>query len=247
MQRLHLAGLLAILNLGISYAYLEPVLSVCKRNDPELDKCIADVVERIRPNLASGKYGSANEHPKIEPIIFEKMRIDRGPSFSANFSNLAIRGASKFVLKKLRTNAAENSLTANVILPTLDVLGKYVLNMNILVLRIAGQGDVKATLNNTKAILRLEYFKEKINDKDTFRFRPVDVKIKFDKAQFYLSNLFNGDPTLERVGNDAINANPHVLLDEVKQSFEENLSDSFTKLGNSLLRDIDAKEFFPED
>lgn len=246
MQPLYIAGLLVILNLGLSYAYLEPALTVCKRKDPNLDKCIADVVERIRPNIASGNYGSDKQLPTLEPVVIEKIRIESGPSFSANFSNLAIGGASQFIIKKLKTNMDRKQINVSVILPSLDVNGKYSLNMNILVLRISGKGDLKAVLNDTKAILKLEFYTENVDGKDLVRFRPIDLKLKFDKATFYLTNLFNGDPTLEKVGNEAINENPMVLLDEVKPSFEENLSIKFTELANSLVKDAVLSEIFPE-
>lgn len=93
----------------------------------------------------------------------------------------------------------------------------------------------------------MEYYTENVDGKDLVRFRPIDLKIKFDKAaSFYLTNLFNGDPTLEKVGNEAINENPMVLLDEVKPSFEENLSIKFTELANSLVKDAELSEIFPE-
>lgn len=125
----------------------EPTLSVCKRKDPNLDKCIQDVVERIRPNVASGNYGSSNVLPKLEPVVIEKIRIERGNTFGANFSNLVIAGAGQFVIKKLKTNLDDRKINVSVILPSLDVKGKYSLNMNILVLRIAGKGDISATLS----------------------------------------------------------------------------------------------------
>lgn len=238
--------LLLVLNVEFSYAYLEPVLSVCKRKDPNLDKCIQDVVERIRPNVASGDYGSSNVLPKLEPVVIEKIRIERGSTFAANFSNLVISGIPKFVIKKIKTNLDDAKINVSVILPSLDVKGKYSLNMNILVLRIAGKGDISVTLNETKAILRMEYFTERVGDQDLVRFRPIDLKLKFDKARFYLSNLFNGDPTLERVGNDAINENPMVLLDEVKESFEQSLGEKFTEIANSVVKDATLNEIFPE-
>ncbi|XP_058453611.1 circadian clock-controlled protein daywake-like [Malaya genurostris] len=247
MTRLIFAGLLLlVLNLGFSYAYLEPVLSVCKAKDPNLDKCIVEIIERIRPSIASGNYGSEIQHPRIESMILEQIRIERGPSFSANFSDLMINGSSKFIIKKLKTDLSQKQINVSVILPVLDVLGKYALNMNILVLRIIGKGDINVQLNDTKAILRLQYFTEQVDGKDLVRFRPIDLKLKFDKASFYLQNLFNGDPMLEKVGNDAINENPHVLLDEVKSSFEEGLSEKFTGIANSLVKDSELKEIFPE-
>ena len=84
------------------FPFAEPVLTVCKRKDPNVDKCITDIVERIRPNIASGSYGSGNQHPKLEPVVIDRISIERGPSFSANFSKLSIGGASQFIIKKLK-------------------------------------------------------------------------------------------------------------------------------------------------
>lgn len=90
--------------------------------------------------------------------------------------------------------------------------------------------------------MQMKYFYQ---DDSTVQFQPIAVKLKFDKARFQLQNLFNGDPTLGRVGNEAINQDPHVLLDEVKPAFEESLGKYFTDIANAAVAGASEQEILP--
>ncbi|XP_055642799.1 circadian clock-controlled protein daywake-like [Toxorhynchites rutilus septentrionalis] len=234
-----------VLNLAVGFTKIAPVLEVCKRNDPALGQCIINVVEKIRPNIASGNYGENRNAPPLDPLLIDKIDIDHGPSFRANLRDISIAGVSGFVIRKIRDDVPNRMFNISAKLPSLLVKGKYDLDMNILLLKISGRGPFNLTLDDTLVSLKVKYFLEPKDGKNYLKFHPVGLKIKFNDARFYLKNLFNGDPALEEIGNQAINANPHVLLDEVKPSLMDKLTLSLTEISNAVVAGGEEDELLP--
>lgn len=241
------SALIVVSSLAVCLAEVAPVLEICGRDDANLGECIMKVVDKIRPNIANGDYGGGRTAPKLDPFSIEKVDIDHGPSFRAKMRNVTIVGLSKFVLKKIRPDLPNKRFLISATVPTCFVRGKYELNMNILLLKINGKGDFNLTLDNTLVNMMVQYYIEPKGGKNYFKFRPVELKIKFDKAQFYLKNLFGGDPSLEAIGNQAINANPHLLLDEVKPAMKDKLQESLTYISNSVVEGAEEDELLPKN
>lgn len=239
------SALIVVSSLAVCFAEVAPVLEICNRDDANLGECIMKVVDKLRPNIANGDYGGGRTAPKLDPFAIEKVDIDHGPSFRAKMRNVTIDGLSKFVLKKIRPDLPSKRFLISATVPTCFVRGKYELNMNILLLKINGKGDFNLTLDNTLVNMMVQYYIESKDGKNYFKFRPVELKIKFDKAKFYLKNLFGGDPTLEEIGNQAINANPHLLLDEVKPAMKDKLQESLTYISNSVVEGAEEDELLP--
>ncbi|XP_055546855.1 uncharacterized protein LOC129731113 [Wyeomyia smithii] len=238
-------GLVVALNLAFACSEVSPVLQVCSVSDPNMGQCIANVVDKLRPNIASGNYGEGRVAAKLDPYYIEQLKIDHGPSFRANLNNVNVEGISQFEVRKIREDLANKRFNITAKLPSLLVYGKYDLNMNILLLRISGKGNFNLTLDNTLVSLKLQYDLDPKDGKNYIKFKPVDMRLKFDGAQFYLQNLFNGDPVLEKVGNQAINSNPHVLLEEVRPSIEGHLRESLTEISNTVVKGAEERELLP--
>ncbi|EDS40022.1 conserved hypothetical protein [Culex quinquefasciatus] len=242
-MKIFVVGLVVVLCCGSGYARLAPVLTACSSGDPDFEKCVKAVVERIRPAIAAGNYGEGQpKAPPLEPISIDQMAIDRGAGFRCKLSDVKIAGAGDFTMRRVKLNKGEKMFNVSVRIPTMLVKGQYELDMQILVLKISGRGDFSLDLNNTLCNMQLKYF---FKDDSTVQFQPIAVKLKFDKARFQLQNLFNGDPTLGRVGNEAINQDPHVLLGEVKPAFEESLGKYFTDIANAAVAGASEQEILP--
>ncbi|XP_058820715.1 protein takeout-like [Topomyia yanbarensis] len=237
-----------ILRIDTIQGTLPGILSMtCSRTDPNFDRCVRAVVENIRPNIAVGNYGPGQPRaPSLEPIFVEKMVIDHGSSFQAKLSNVTIKGAGGFVIGKIKLNWEEKSISVGVKLPKMLVNGKYTMDMRLLLLRITGQGDFDLRLDDTLCNLKLKYFYVPGADgQQTVQFQPIQVRLKFVKGRFNLENLFNGDKTLGQVGNNVINEDPLVLLEEVRAAFEESLGKIFTAIANSAVSGATEQELLP--
>ncbi|XP_055639589.1 circadian clock-controlled protein daywake-like [Toxorhynchites rutilus septentrionalis] len=238
-------AVIVALNLAVGYADISPVIEVCNRTDPALAKCLFEVVDKLRPNIASGDFGENRTAAPLDPFEIDRIDIDRGKSLKASLTNITIYGITGFVLRKIRHNLAERKFNISARLPSVQVKGQYDLSMTILVLKLTGKGPFNMTFNDTLVNLKIHYYLEPEDGRNYIKFHPIGLKIKFKDAQFYLKNLFNGDPVLEQIGNQAINANPHVFLDEVKPALIEKLSKSLTDISNAVVEGSEEDELLP--
>lgn len=78
------------------------------------------------------------------------------------------------------------------------------------------------------------------------KFTELTLKVAVGKGRFHLDNLFNGDPVLSELGNQFINENMDLFLEEMIPGFEKNLAKTFLETANSVLKDVTFDEMFPD-
>ncbi|XP_043274343.1 putative beta-carotene-binding protein [Venturia canescens] len=233
---------------GIALAALPPYIKPCKRSDPELDLCITKAIENLREKLAVGI--PELEAPAIEPLKLDQIRLLRGPQgarLDINLTDIQVSGPSKFKVRDLRANVDDVSFTFKVSFDTLSFRGKYQIDARLLLLRLAGAGDLTGSFSgyDSDVILRAEKIIK--GDKVYLNFEKIKLVIKVGKANVYLSNLFGGDPILGPASNQVLNSNSHLFLDEVKPVLETALADVFTDVTNKITGSFTYDELFPDD
>ncbi|XP_055546850.1 uncharacterized protein LOC129731109 [Wyeomyia smithii] len=215
---------------------------VCSRSDPELSKCITNVMNSIRFNLAEGDFGYGPLAPTLDPYRIKLLDIENGQSFKVLLRNTTIGGIGDYQIENLRQDLSQKKFTFRLKLPTLLTKGKYDLNMYIFLLRVYGKGDFNMTLIDTIADMTAQYFLQEQDGKNYVKFRPMDVRLQFGKASFYLDNLFDGDQNLGQIGNSAVNNYPYLLLDQVKTGIETHLRRSVTTMANAIVNGAEENE-----
>lgn len=78
------------------------------------------------------------------------------------------------------------------------------------------------------------------------RFDTLQVKIKIGQQKINLDNLFNGDPVLGQIGNQIINDNSDLFLQEIVPGLEQSLSKTFLNIANQILENATFGEMFPD-
>lgn len=71
------------------------------------------------------------------------------------------------------------------------------------------------------------------------------IKIFIGKKTIKLTNLFQGNPGLEQIGNAFINGNSDFFLTDVYPSIENSLSEFFTDTANRITGEASFDELFP--
>lgn len=132
-----------------------------------------------------------------------------------------------------------------IFLPKLEYKGKYSLKIKLLLLDIAGKGDVTGSLDNTRARVRLRGVRYQKDGQTYMKFEKFLFKIQVNSSKIHLDNLFNGDPTLGQIGNQFINDNIDLFLSEVTPGLEKSLAETFTEVANDILRYATLDEIFP--
>ncbi|OWR42242.1 seminal fluid protein CSSFP066 [Danaus plexippus plexippus] len=129
----------------------------CKRNDPELEKCILAAVEVVRPRLLNG-IPEVNI-PTLEPFNVPTLKLDRTANnlrLKANIKNMKAVGGSKFTIEKFRLNL-NNKYVAEIKLsiPKLVVTADYdVKGSRILTLDISGQGRFRSNITGITVVAK---------------------------------------------------------------------------------------------
>lgn len=253
---------------SVAYSALPSQFKLCSRNDPKVEQCIISAVDHIRKNLAEGDFGEGFDVPKLEPLYVEQMKMQRGQDFQAVFNKVNVYGASTFKIDRLQSKPSNLSFDLVTSIPKLNFTGKYSLKMKLLFLELQGKGDIKGMLTNTKLSIKIRGYTETnksaangtatngtttngtatngTDSKQYVRFNRLGIRLKIEGGRFQLDNLFNGDPVLGQVGNQVINDNSRLFLDELIPGLERNLSRLFTEIVNNLLRTATIDEMFPE-
>lgn len=235
----------AILRIDSVLGALPSSIQVCRRSNPEINKCIVDSVNALRPLLASGKISNDFSIPPLEPLALATVNMDRGSEFKATFSDLLVTGPSKFQIDNLKVNLEKLTFDFNIYLPKLSFHGKYDLKIKLLLLNIAGTGDLKGVLEHSRA--RVKLYNERYNKdgQQYMRVKRLVVKIQIEKGQFDMKDLFNGDKVLSQVGNQFINDNSRLFLDELTPGLERSLSETFKNTANEILQLATMDDIFP--
>lgn len=83
------------------------------------------------------------------------------------------------------------------------------------------------------------------NGQTYLNFEKFQIKIIPGKNTVQLTNLFQGNPGLEEIGNSFINGNSDFFLSDVYPSLETSLSELFTRMANQITADASYDELFP--
>jgi len=237
-------GLLA--SLTICSGKLPASIHVCSRNDANLNQCIIDSVKELQPRLGSGKLDPNFVVPALEPLSLDNIKMDRGQEFKAQFTDLLVTGPSTFNIEKMKVNLEVPTFDFIINIPKLEFVGKYSLKIRILVLNIQGQGDMNGSFENSRARVKMRATKYQKNGQTYMKFERFNLKIQIGKNKLHLKNLFNGDPSLGQIGNQFINENSELFLNEIIPGLEKNLAEIFTKTANDIVANASFDEMFPD-
>lgn len=234
-----------VLRIESIHGALPSTIQVCRRSNPDINKCITDSVNSLRPRLATGKISDDFSIPPLEPLALASVNMDRGSEFKATFSDLLVSGPSQFQIDNLKVNLDKLTFDFNIYLPKLSFRGKYDLKIKLLLLNIAGTGDLKGVLENSQARVKLFGERYEKDGKPFMRAKRLAVKIQIEKGQFDMKDLFNGDAVLSQVGNQFINDNSRLFLDELTPGLERSLSETFKNTANEILQLASMDDIFP--
>jgi Haemolymph juvenile hormone binding protein (JHBP) len=83
------------------------------------------------------------------------------------------------------------------------------------------------------------------NGQTFLNFEKFNIKIIPGQTNIKLTNLFQGNPGLEEIGNAFINGNSDFFLTDVYPGIENSLSEMFTNIANKITGEASFDELFP--
>ncbi|KAM3960178.1 uncharacterized protein ACR2FA_005810 [Aphomia sociella] len=220
----------------------------CNRNDPEINKCILDGIEAMRPYLKQGIPEVSI--PPIEPFIVPTLKLDR------NVPNLRLKatvrqakafGAGDFKIEKLKLNlnnkyAAEIKLT----IPKLMVIAEYdVKGSRLLTLDINGKGKLRGNFTGITVVAKAV---AKPIERDGVQYLQADkviAKVRVNHGQVAVDD--SERPVAATSAAAFFNASPRIVLDVVSPLIDETSAAVAKKFMNKILASVPIKELLIGD
>ncbi|RZF35693.1 hypothetical protein LSTR_LSTR010014 [Laodelphax striatellus] len=199
----------------------------CKRNDLDLGACLQRTVEKLRPHLKTGIPDL--QLPPYDPLFLPSVTLSelsprKAVRFMATFTDLYAYGAHKSLLKEISVDLKKPSLRARFVFPKLRLVANYVIDGQVLIVPIKGDGKANCNFTNVDAdILLTGKYVQKMK-KQHFSVMESNVTLSIGGAQLYFGNLFNGNKELGDATNVFINKNWQEIIDEIKPVIEDSVA-----------------------
>lgn len=138
--------------------------NLCKKNDPNLDKCLKTSLQAVIPELGDGypKF----RIPAIEPFELPSLEIDHGKGTKSSVSidlklkDVKIMGLTSATIESLKMDVDNYKLTGKIgFSKPIEITGQYTVNGKVLVLPITGNGPCKILLSTYNVLqYYVQYF-----------------------------------------------------------------------------------------
>ncbi|XP_050537909.1 circadian clock-controlled protein daywake-like [Daktulosphaira vitifoliae] len=232
---------------SISGRSLPSFIKACRRNDANINNCIKNMLETLRPYAVNG---IPEMHvPPLDPISIPLITLNQGTNsvnFKAVFTNLKGYGGKDFQTKNVRINLKENTFDVDLFFPNFQIDSKYEINGKILMLPIKGNGLFVGNFSNIDTSLRIVLKTEKRkNGKLHYDFKEKNINLNIGNAKINFSNLFNGNKEMSNNVNRFINENWRSLLQETKPLFEDTVLAMFVNIYKPVFDMYSIDELFP--
>ncbi|XP_050540297.1 uncharacterized protein LOC126904935 [Daktulosphaira vitifoliae] len=223
------------------------MLRVCHRSDPNLNDCVKESIEELRPYLAEGIPELFI--PSCEPLFIPEVVMNQGNKGSVSvqsiYRNIRVYGPSQFVLKSVKVDLEKEKIRIKVWLPFLRMTADYSIEGRILMLPISGAGLSEGNYTNIEANVVVQANTIQLKGKKHFNVQDVAIDFQIGHASIYLSDLFDGDTELGDAMNTFLNDNWRHVAQEFKPILEETIGDLFKKFANKLYHKFPKDDILP--
>ncbi|KAK2576594.1 hypothetical protein KPH14_005264 [Odynerus spinipes] len=223
---------------------LPEFIHVCKRSDANVEACVTESVEYLKPYLQKGV--AEYNIPSLEPLLLKELVAAEGAGIRITAKDVQAFGASDFTISKLKVDLNQLLFNIDVSLPHLHIQGMYEIDGKVLLLPIHGSGHMTGNFTECTGSVKVHAIRDKQPSGDDYvSIDEFKMKISVGRGTLHLDNLFGGEKVLGDVINSAINSNFNAFLRELQPLIEQALSDAFREIANSIVNQFTYDQLFP--
>ncbi|XP_058455322.1 protein takeout-like [Malaya genurostris] len=244
-----LLGYLAVLA-GTSWAAYErpPYVLPCRRNDPEINKCIKNSFNHIRPYIAAGL--AELRTPPLEPLRIEELAMENNAGavrIKALFTDIVASGAGNYTIKDVRSDVKKLRIDMSLGIPRVETRGKYEIIGNVLLLPVRSNGEFWTEFTDISAIAKI-YGKPVERDGETFMsIEKMVVDFTMKNARFKVKDHVNTQNVLGEAINQFLNQNANELVQEMRPAASQSIAKLFRKFLNDAFSNIPMRLWLLDD
>lgn len=244
-----LIGCLAVLA-GTSWAAYERPAYVlpCRRSDPEINKCIKNSFNYIRPYIAGGL--AELKTPPLEPLRIEQLAMENNAGavrIKALFTDIVALGAGNYTIKDVRSDVKKLRIDLSLGIPRVETRGKYEVIGNVLLLPVRSNGEFWTEFSDISAIAKI-YGKPLERDGETFMsVEKMLVDFTMKNARFKVKDNINTQNVLGEAINQFLNQNANELIQEMRPAASQSIAKLFRKFLNDAFSNIPMRLWLLEN
>ncbi|XP_066156554.1 uncharacterized protein [Euwallacea fornicatus] len=221
---------------------------VCFRNDPQLNRCLLNASDYIRPYLAKGV--PELKIPPFEPLKLPQIELKQGTdalNFKATLKNVSIHGLTEYKFDKFEFDVPNHQFFCTAKIANLVLEGDYLVTGRILIAPIEGKGKFSAEVDSCNVTVFQKYKMAALADKKVHLVPTItNTSIEVENPKIHLDGLFGNNKELAAATNAAINDNVDVLFEELKPVVEATISEIMENLLiKSIINKIPYDELYP--
>ncbi|RZF37247.1 hypothetical protein LSTR_LSTR006573 [Laodelphax striatellus] len=239
-------NLCCFLGVFVSSKKIPDYVPVCKKSNPQFEKCILDAIEVVRPHLSKGI--AKMKIPPSEPLVIPMLEVVRDLEslrVNAKLKDLKVYGVTSFVVKKLKVDLAK--LAVYLMIPNMYVTAEYDVDGRLLVVPLRGKGLFKGNFTNSEADIK-GTAKTITNKKGTefLQIKDIKAKIRVGDSAIKFNNQDRENAAITETAANFINQNKKEVLRIISPIVEE-ISEAFiVQFGNAIFRAVPMAEMLPE-
>jgi len=219
-----------------------------------VNECLKQSLEELRPYMKTG-IDSLDLEP-TDPLMIDNFEVYREISavtIQTKLKNVAVRGLSTFVTRKVAVDLKEKTLRMVITVPNLFIKGDYATDSNFVAIRVKGNGPFTANLTKVTGDGRakIKVACTTINGKpgqQTLMVEDASFDFNIAKSTMKLENLFPEAKTLAKVADDFLNSEQFVEMveREVKPELLKEVNQLFEEVMNSALGQFPVNDYLKE-
>lgn len=132
---------------------------MCRRNDPNLNECVRNLIEKMRTKLANGIPEMML--PRMEPLSIPEIAIKQNSGaiqVDSKYTNIIVQGMSNFTLNDVAIDLNNRKFCVNLWFPSLYMTADYHLRGRLLLLPLEGHGKSVGQFSEWKFFILCEEF-----------------------------------------------------------------------------------------
>ncbi|KAF2878654.1 hypothetical protein ILUMI_27513 [Ignelater luminosus] len=226
---------------------LPSFITKCKRHYPEVNKCLLQRADELKPYLEKG-IPELN-FPSLKPLIIPKLEVHTGnggsTDFSAKFENIRVDHLLEdFEIKELDFNIDNNKIDLTLFIPKIRIRTTYTFKGNIFALQLSSTGPSDGNLTD---IYGFNHVNSKIITKNGKQYLDITdntLTAKYSISRLRFENIFEGNEELTEQTNKALNENIDEIGKDIKPLIEEAIRGILQRLIQQIFNDYSLDELF---
>ncbi|EFN85083.1 circadian clock-controlled protein [Harpegnathos saltator] len=234
--------------IGRAASQLPPGVTACPRtgNLAEYNECILKQLQALTPYLVKGV--PSLKLPALDPLFLPSLTVDRNLDslkMKANLTQIRVYGATNYIVRDLKANPNDLTVSLTAQLPHVHVNGDYDVQGRLLLVPLTGIGNFKGNFTDTE--VRVSAQGKEVTDKNGVQRIEVDNLVT--KLHVGDGNIKLKAPPVHTLAADAaatfFNSNPRLVLDIASPIIEDTAATVSRALVARALSVLTKKELVP--